>query len=52
MTRLKQSEEEPFQGSRDQQMGQFSMQETAGFGSDFGANQQRGDVLKCPVTAN
>ena len=33
----------------DQQMDQFSMQESAGFGSDFGANQQAGIVGKLRV---
>ncbi len=40
MTRLKQNEWQPFQRSREQQTGQFSMQGMAVFGSDFGANQQ------------
>jgi len=40
MTRPKQSEEQPFQRSKERQVGQFSMQEMAVFGSDFGANQQ------------
>jgi len=40
MTRLTQSAKQPFQGFRNQQMGQFSMQETFVFGSIFGANQQ------------
>jgi hypothetical protein len=39
MTRLKQNETQSFQRSGEQQTGQFSMQEMAIFGSDFGANQ-------------
>jgi hypothetical protein len=39
MTRPKQGEEQPFQRSREQQMGQFSMHEKALFGSIFGAKQ-------------
>jgi hypothetical protein len=38
MIRLKQSEEQSFQNPGDQQMDQISMQESAGFGSDFGAH--------------
>jgi hypothetical protein len=33
----------------DQQMDQFSMQESAGFGADFGVNQQAGIVGKLRV---
>ena len=40
MTRINQSEEQPFQRSRKQQTGQFSIQEMAIFGSNFCANQQ------------
>jgi hypothetical protein len=39
MARLKQSEEQPFHGPSNQQADQFSMQESPGSGSDFGANQ-------------
>jgi hypothetical protein len=41
MTRPKQSEEQPSQISREQQVGQFSTQRIAAFGSNFGANQQQ-----------
>jgi hypothetical protein len=33
-------------------MGQFSMQEMAIFGSNFGANQQSGNSLECRATAS
>jgi hypothetical protein len=49
MTRLKQSEEQSLQSPGGQQMDQFSMQESAGFGSNFGANQQAGILGKLPV---
>jgi hypothetical protein len=39
MTHAKQSQERPFQGSGEQQAGQFSMQEISIFGSNFGTNQ-------------
>jgi hypothetical protein len=40
MTRLKQSEDQPFQRSGEQQTGRFLMQATASVGSKFAANQQ------------
>jgi hypothetical protein len=49
MTRLKQSEEQSFQSPGDEQMDQFSIEESAGFGSDFSTNQQAGIVGKLRV---
>jgi hypothetical protein len=40
---------QPFQRSGEQQTGQFSMQEMAIFGSDFGANQHS-DSFLAPYT--
>jgi hypothetical protein len=45
MTRPLQSAEQHFQSVGKQQMGQFSMQEIAVFGSMFAANQQRNSSL-------
>jgi hypothetical protein len=45
MTRLKQSEKQPFQSSGEQQMDQLSMRENPDPGADFSANQHTRDQL-------
>jgi hypothetical protein len=51
MPRPKQREEQTLQESGEQQTDHFPMQQTAGFGSDFGANHTVIDEFERPSTA-